>query len=80
MAGRRGDAVVRQRLAALVSAERILEWTRDRYQQGVLAGGHPAAGSMMKLAAGTLEQSCAELVSDLMGMAGCAWDIVGSRR
>ena len=29
---------------------------------------------MMKLAAGTLEQSCAELVSDLMGMAGCAWD------
>ena len=74
VAGRRGDAVVRQRLAALVSAERILEWTRDRYQQGVLAGGHPAAGSMMKLAAGTLEQSCAELVSDLMGMAGCAWD------
>lgn len=65
--------IMRQRIVELVSAERILEWTRDRYQQGALAGGHPAAGSMMKLAAGTLEQRCAELVSDLMGASGVAW-------
>lgn len=68
------DPVMRQRIVQLVSAERILEWTRDRYQLGSLAGGHPAAGSMMKLAAGTLEQQCAELVSDLVGAAGIAWD------
>jgi alkylation response protein AidB-like acyl-CoA dehydrogenase len=73
-AGRRADPVMRQRTVELVAAERILEWTRDRYQQGTLAGGHPAAGSMMKLAAGTLEQQCAELVSDLSGAPGLAWD------
>lgn len=73
-AQRQDDPVMRQRIARLVSAERILEWTRDRYQAGTLAGGHPAAGSMMKLAAGTLEQQCAELVSDLIGAAGVAWD------
>jgi alkylation response protein AidB-like acyl-CoA dehydrogenase len=72
-AGRRDDPVMRQRIVELISAERILEWVRDRYQQGTLAGGHPAAGSMMKLAAGTLEQRCAELVSDLVGAAGLAW-------
>jgi alkylation response protein AidB-like acyl-CoA dehydrogenase len=73
-AGKQDDPVVRQRVVELISAERILEWIRDRYQIGQLAGGHPGAGSMMKLAAGTLEQRCAELVSDLMGPAGLAWD------
>ncbi len=45
----------------VVTAERLLELLRDRYVGGVLASGNPAAGSMMKLAAGTLEQQCAEL-------------------
>ena len=44
-----GEPVVRQEIARLVSAERILEWVRDRFEQGVLAAGNPAAGAMMKL-------------------------------
>ncbi len=72
-AGRLDDAVLRQRIVRLISDELILEWLRDRYQQGTLAGGHPAAGSMMKLAAGTLEQRCGELVMDILGAAGAAW-------
>lgn len=68
------DPVTRQRMMRVVTAERILEWVRDRYVSGVLAGGSPAAGSMMKLAAGTLEQQCAELISDIVGATGQAWD------
>lgn len=73
-AGTLDDAVIRQRMMRVVSAERILEWVRDRYAAGVLAGGNPAAGSMMKLAGGTLEQQCAELIADIAGAAGQAWD------
>lgn len=72
-AGRRDDPVVRQRIVDVVIAERLLEWLRDRFVEGSLAGGHPAAGSMMKLAAGTLEQRCAELIADITGPAGMAW-------
>jgi alkylation response protein AidB-like acyl-CoA dehydrogenase len=39
-----------------------------------LAQGNPAAGSMMKLAAGSLEQRAAELVADIAGAIGQAWD------
>ena len=73
-AGCAHDPVVRQRMMRIVTDERILEWLRDRYVGAVLAGGHPAAGSMMKLAAGTLEQRCAELVADIVGAGGQAWD------
>ncbi len=83
-AGRLDDPVVRQRMMQVVTSERILEWVRDRYVGGTLCGGHPAAGSMMKLAGGTLEQDCAELVADIAGAAGQAWcpddpdgDVVG---
>ncbi|MFZ1490359.1 MAG: acyl-CoA dehydrogenase family protein [Ilumatobacteraceae bacterium] len=72
-AGKRTDPVLRQRIVELIGDERLLEWVRDRYQQGVLAGGNPAAGSMLKVAAGTLEQRCADLISDLLGAAGLAW-------
>lgn len=72
--GKRSDPVVRQRMAAVITAERILEWVRDRYVAGTLADGNPAAGSMMKLAGGTLEQQCAELVADITGLAAVAWD------
>lgn len=73
-AGKLDDPVVRQRIVQVISAERVLEWVRDSYRAGTLAGGNPAAGSMMKLAAGTLEQQCAELISDIAGAAGLAWD------
>ena len=58
----------------VVTAERMLEWLRDRYLGGTLAAGNPAAGSMMKLAGGTLEQQCAELIADIAGAPGQAWD------
>jgi alkylation response protein AidB-like acyl-CoA dehydrogenase len=71
--GRVGDPVLRQRMMRVVTAERVLEWLRDRYAGGVLCEGHPAAGSMMKLAGGSLEQDCAGLVADLTGAAAQAW-------
>jgi alkylation response protein AidB-like acyl-CoA dehydrogenase len=73
-AGRIDDPVIRQQMMRVVTAERLLEWVRDRYVNGTLAGGNPAAGSMMKLAAGTLEQQCAELVYEIIGVAAQAWD------
>jgi alkylation response protein AidB-like acyl-CoA dehydrogenase len=72
-AGRLHDPVVRQRMMRVVTAERILEWVRDRYVGGTLCDGHPAASSMMKLAGGTLEQDCAELIADISGAAAQAW-------
>jgi alkylation response protein AidB-like acyl-CoA dehydrogenase len=74
VAGAIGDPVARQRMMHVVTAERLLELLRDRYVGGVLAEGNPAAGSMMKLEAGTLEQQCSELVADLTGAGGLAWD------
>ena len=73
-AGLSDDSATRQRIARVVTAERVLEWVRDRFIGGQLAGGNPAAGSMMKLAAGTLEQHCSEIVGDIAGPAGQAWD------
>jgi alkylation response protein AidB-like acyl-CoA dehydrogenase len=67
------DSVMRQRMASVISDERILEWLAARYRERTLAGGNSAAGSMMKLAAGNLEQKCAVLISDLVGGAAQAW-------
>jgi len=72
--GLQGDRLVRQAIARVYAEERILEWVRDRFVNGTLAGGHPAAGSMIKMAAGTLEQKVAELGMELSGPAGLAWD------
>ena len=74
-AGRSSDPVARQGIARIVTQELILEWLRDRFLAGTLAGGHPAAGSMMKLAAGNLEQGSAEMVVDLTGAAAQSWDV-----
>ena len=57
----------------MIIAERLLEWVRDRFGAGLLADGNVAAGSMMKLAAGTLEQECAELIVDITGACAQAW-------
>ena len=48
LAGRLHDPVARQQMMRVVTAERILEWVRDRFVAGLLADGYPAAGSMMK--------------------------------
>ncbi len=73
-AGSIDDPVVRDRIMRVVTAERVLEWLRDRYLGGTLAAGNPAAGSMMKLAGGSLEQQCSELIADIAGAPGQAWD------
>jgi len=73
-AGSIDEPVIRDRMMRVITNERLLEWVRDRFVHGTLAGGHPAAGSMMKLAGGSLEQQCAELIADIAGAAGQAWD------
>lgn len=72
-AGKLHDPTARQRMAAVISAERILELVRDRFATKTLCDGNPAAGSMLKMAAGSLEQQCAELIADLGGAAAQAW-------
>ena len=73
-ASRLDDPVLRQRIVLIITSERILEFVRDRFVSGLLCDGNRAAGSMMKLAAGTLEQQCAELLADLGGASSQAWD------
>jgi len=70
---RLGDPVIRQRLVSVIAGEWLLERLRDRLEAGTVAGGHPAAGSLMKLAAGNLEQEVAALLCDLGGPASAAW-------
>ncbi len=72
---RRADPQMRQRLASVIAEERILEWLGDRLALGAVAGGNPAGGSLMKVAAGNLEQKSAELLGDLHGAAAAAWPI-----
>ena len=73
-AGKLHDPLVRQEMMRVVSAERILEWLRDRLHAGTLAGGSPAAGSMMKVIGGSLEQRVAEVIADLAGAHCLAWE------
>jgi alkylation response protein AidB-like acyl-CoA dehydrogenase len=73
-AGALGDPTARQRTAAVIIDECILEWLGARMHAGAVAGGHPAAGPLMKVAAGNLEQKVAELVADLGGPSAVAWD------
>lgn len=76
-AGRSGtlnDPVTRQSIARIASDERVLEWLRDRFVEGSLLEGNPAAGSMLKMKAGTLEQRSAEVVANVLGPAAQAWD------
>lgn len=72
--GKDADPVVRQELVAAISGERILEWLRDRIVAGQIAGGSPVCGSLIKTAAGTLEQQVSVLRMDLAGIESVAWD------
>ena len=73
-AGRLDDPLVRQGVASVFADELILEWLRDRFVSGALLDGHPAAGSLMKLRAGSLEQRSAEFVVEVLGAPALAWD------
>jgi alkylation response protein AidB-like acyl-CoA dehydrogenase len=71
--GRRGDPVARQRVVDIAARERMLEWLVAAIEGGATLRGNLAAGSLVKMAAGTLEQDAAELVIDLLGPTGLAW-------
>lgn len=73
-AGRLDDPTTRQAVASVHTEERILEWLRDRYVGGALLDGGRAAGSIIKLKAGSLEQQSAELVFEVSGAGAQAWD------
>lgn len=73
-AGRLDDPTVRDEMIHIVIAERLLEWIRDRFVDGSLCVGNPAAGSMLKIAAGDLEQHCSELIYEIVGPSAQAWD------
>lgn len=70
-----GDPVARNAAVSIIAEERILEWLRDRIGVGQVAGGNPAVGSLIKLAAGNLEQKVAELNIAFAGAVGIAWDV-----
>ncbi|MDO8361809.1 MAG: acyl-CoA dehydrogenase family protein [Actinomycetota bacterium] len=72
--GRLGEASVRHAIVDITARERILELLAERIHAGAALGGNPAAGSLVKLYAGNLEQQAAELVIDLRGASGIAWE------
>jgi alkylation response protein AidB-like acyl-CoA dehydrogenase len=71
--GRRADPVTRQRIVDITINERTLEWLRDRIVGGQVAGGNAASGSLIKLAAGNLEQAVGAVLVDLAGPVAMAW-------
>ena len=72
--GLRNDMPARQRVADVVAREILLELLVSRIVSGAALGGNPAAGSLVKMAAGNLEQLSAEVVVDLRGASALAWD------
>ncbi|MGH9135567.1 MAG: acyl-CoA dehydrogenase family protein [Acidimicrobiales bacterium] len=72
--GRDRDPALRHRVVDVIARERVLEWLSRRVRERQILGGNAAAGSLTKLAAGTLEQRAAELVIDVVGASGIAWD------
>ncbi len=74
-ANRLQDLVQRQRVVDITARELMLEWLSARIGAGAVFGNNPAVGSLIKVAAGNLEQDAANLVMDLLGVAGVAWDV-----
>ncbi len=68
------DADARLRVVDVAARERLLELLVARIEAGAVVSGNQAAGSLVKVAAGNLEQRAAEVVSDLLGLRGLAWE------
>jgi alkylation response protein AidB-like acyl-CoA dehydrogenase len=68
------DPVVRQRLAALWSGERIRRWTNSRVRDNARAGRVGPESSVGKIAQGEANLRTQELAVDLLGMDALAWD------
>ncbi len=76
--GRADEPVLRDRLVALYSEERIRDWTNQRVRATVRAGGTPgAAASIGKVHQGELNQRIQLLATDLLGSHALAWESAG---
>ena len=72
--GRGSEPMVRQRLAALYSEERVRAWTNQRVRAGVAAGRAPGPESSVgKVHSGELNQRLQLFVTDLLGADAMAW-------
>jgi alkylation response protein AidB-like acyl-CoA dehydrogenase len=68
------DPMVRQRLAALWSGERIRRWTNNRVRDNARAGRVGPESSVGKIAQGEANLRTQELAVDLLGVDALAWD------
>jgi alkylation response protein AidB-like acyl-CoA dehydrogenase len=70
------EPLVRQRLMALYSEERIRAWTNQRVRAGLKAGRSPGPESSIgKVHAGGLNQRIQVLATDLLGAGAMAWEV-----
>jgi len=72
--GRDRDPIVRQRLAALWSAEQIRRWTNARVRDNARAGRVGPESSVGKIANAETNIRTQELAVDLLGADALAWD------
>jgi alkylation response protein AidB-like acyl-CoA dehydrogenase len=78
--GRWADPVLRQRLVALWSEERIRGWTNARVGASLAAGQAPGpAASIGKVHQATLNQHLQAALVDLLGAEATAWALAGGR-
>jgi alkylation response protein AidB-like acyl-CoA dehydrogenase len=68
------DPIVRQRLAALWSGERIRRWTNSRVRDNARAGRVGPESSVGKIAQGEANLRTQELAVDLLAMDALAWE------
>ena len=72
------DPIVRQRLAALWSEERIRAWTNQRVASNLAAGQTPGpAASIGKVHQAGLNQRVQAAAVELLGAGAMAWDLDG---
>ena len=72
--GRWDDPLIRQRLMALYSEERIRDWTNQRVRAGLKAGRPPGPESSIgKVHQGELNQRIQLAATDLLGAGATAW-------
>lgn len=77
--GKVDDPVLRQRLTAAYSEERIRDWTNQRVRAGLKAGRSPGPESSIgKVHQGELNQRIQLLATDLLGADALAWASTGA--
>jgi alkylation response protein AidB-like acyl-CoA dehydrogenase len=70
------DPVVRQKLMAVLSEERIRNWTNQRVRAGIKAGRSPGPESSVgKVHQGDLNQRMQVLATDLLGADAAGWSV-----